>query len=134
MYDWRDQAGCVAADPRPGTDDTRRAIAHCHRCLVRRPCLPTALAHHLDADTGIWDATTPHTRQAMRRAKAEPAAAATVPATIGLQHTLDGDLTDPDGRTTIARLPATPHVTAWHMSWPRRTGVTAGPKPSLDWP
>ncbi len=106
---WRDDAACIGADPRmftdprPDTNDTRQAIAHCRRCPVRQPCLTTALAHHPDADIGIWGGTTPEARKALRNAKTPPE-----PPKIGLHHTLDGDLTDLTGRARIVHLPAAP--------------------------
>ena len=106
---WRDQAGCIGADPRiftdprPDTNDTRQAIAHCRRCPVRQPCLTTALTHHPDADIGIWGGTTPEARKALRHAKTP-----SEPPKIGLHHTLDGDLTDLTGRARIVHLPVAP--------------------------
>lgn len=110
---WRDQAACTRADPRlftdprPGTDDTRRAVAHCHACPVRQECLTTALAHHPDADVGIWGGTTAQARRTLRRR-------ATLPAepepTVGLFPTLEGDLTDLSGRALVITLPVTPSL------------------------
>jgi WhiB family transcriptional regulator, redox-sensing transcriptional regulator len=108
---WRDDAACIGADPRiftdprPDTDDTRQAVALCRSCPVRQPCLATALAHHPDADVGIWGGMTPQGRQAIRRERAAPVP---TPAAIGLHHTLDGDLTDLTGRAHVVILPVPP--------------------------
>ena len=105
---WRDQAACIGADPRvftdprPDSDDTRQAIRICNSCPVKQPCLDIALAHHPDADIGIWGGTTPEARKALRQPTTPE------PPTIGLHHTLDGDLTDLSGRARIVHLPAAP--------------------------
>jgi WhiB family transcriptional regulator, redox-sensing transcriptional regulator len=109
---WRQRAACVGSDPqlftdpRPGTDDTRLALAICARCTVRAACLSEALARPANADVGIWGATTEETRRALRRE------AATIdrpqrPST-GLFPTLEGDLTDLTGRALVTQLPAAP--------------------------
>ena len=108
---WRDDAACVGADPRiftdprPDTGDARRAIEICQTCPVKQPCLNTALTIEAAADIGIWGGTTPEARSTMRRAST-PAAAPT----IGLHHTLDGDLTDLTGRARIVQLPVAPQL------------------------
>jgi len=110
---WRDHAACVGADPRiftdprPGTDDTRRARRCCQRCPVRQPCLDTALAHHSDADVGIWGGTTPEVRRMIRRSSTLPGEPEP---TVGLFPTLEGDLTDLSGRALVVTLPVAPSL------------------------
>jgi len=110
---WRDQAACVGADPRlftdprPDTNDTRHAIQHCHACPVRQACLTTALAHHPDADVGIWGGTTPEARRTMRHRPTPPAEPEP---TVGLFDTLQGDLTDLSGRALVITLPVAPSL------------------------
>ena len=110
---WRDHAACIGADPRlftdprPGTNDTRHAVQHCHACPVRQACLTTALAHHPDADVGIWGGTTPEARRTMRRTATPPAEPEP---TVGLFDTLQGDLTDLTGRALVITLPVTPSL------------------------
>jgi WhiB family transcriptional regulator, redox-sensing transcriptional regulator len=109
---WRRQAACLQADPslftdpRPGTEDTRRALAICARCPVQAACLTDALRSPADADVGIWGATTERTRHAMRREAA--ARRWPWPPTVGLFPTLEGDLTDLTGRALITELPDAP--------------------------
>ena len=72
MYEWRDQAACrdrdarQFTDPRPGTDDVRKALATCATCSVREACLAAALRHSAEADIGIWGGTTEQTRHQIR--------------------------------------------------------------------
>ena len=72
MYEWRDQAACrdrdarPFTDPRPGTDDVRKALATCATCSVREACLAAALRHSTEADIGIWGGTTEQTRHQIR--------------------------------------------------------------------
>lgn len=112
---WRLQAACAGddprrfTDPRPGTDDTRHAIATCQSCPVRQPCLDEALTHPAASDVGIWGATTPEQRTLLRRPPPAAAAVVASPAPAGLFATLDGDLTDLTGRALTTRLPAAPH-------------------------
>ena len=69
---WRTRAACrdrdarLFTDPRPGTDDVRKALSTCTTCSVRAACLDTALAHPGHADVGIWGGTTEETRHRIR--------------------------------------------------------------------
>ena len=107
---WRARAACIDTDPRmftdphPDTDDTARAIERCHGCAVRQPCLTEALTHPAATDVGIWGATTPEQRRAMRATPDPP------PPYVGLFDTLEGDLTDLTGRAQVAKLPVTPSL------------------------
>ena len=66
---WRAKGLCLRHDPEvffpATTDDPAAAIAICHGCPVRGECLATALDVG-DCD-GVWGATTPRERRAMRQ-------------------------------------------------------------------
>jgi WhiB family redox-sensing transcriptional regulator len=70
--DWMDEGNCRGMDPEifhPHKEDKRglaRAVAICHNCPVREPCLE----HALDEGTrvrGIWAGTSDKERGYMRR-------------------------------------------------------------------
>ena len=69
---WLARAACRNSDarqftdPRPGTDDIRKALATCTTCSVRAACLTAALRHPAEADVGIWGGTTEQTRRQIR--------------------------------------------------------------------
>ena len=69
---WRTRAACrdrdarQFTDPRPGTEDVRKALATCATCSVREACLAAALRHSAEADVGIWGGTTEQTRHQIR--------------------------------------------------------------------
>lgn len=112
---WRSQARCVGedprrfTDPRPGSDDTRHAIATCQSCPVKQPCLDEALTHPTPIDVGIWGGTTPEQRALLRHRASAPVSGSADPTPAGLFATLDGELTDLTGRALLTRLPTRPH-------------------------
>ena len=112
---WRSQAACVGqdprlfTDPRPDSDDTRRAVATCRSCVVRQPCLTEALTHPGDTDVGIWGATTAEQRASLRPRHRSGSPNPPAADNFGLYPTLSGDLTDLTGRAVITRLPTAPH-------------------------
>lgn len=68
---WVEQAACRDQPTRRFTDphddaDVRAALATCHQCPVRQPCLAAALAHRPEADVGIWGGTTALQRRQLR--------------------------------------------------------------------
>ena len=71
--DWRTRAACLGADPRlftdprPGTDDTHRALTICGGCVVRDACLEHALA--TGERYGVWGGTSEHERRPLLRAR-----------------------------------------------------------------
>lgn len=66
---WIDQAACRGrSDVNWDSDlllEQHREI--CSRCPVSEDCLTTALSHRLELDVGIWAATTPRDRRALRQ-------------------------------------------------------------------
>ena len=74
---WVEQAACRDQPTRLFTDphsdgDVRAALATCHECPVRQPCLTTALHHRPDADVGIWGGTTQAQRRHLRPDRGQP--------------------------------------------------------------
>jgi WhiB family redox-sensing transcriptional regulator len=78
-HDWRTRGACRDADPELfhplPTEDTSAALDHCARCPVQPACLRVAL--DLGDVDGIWGATTPRERRAMRIALRNQQSAAT---------------------------------------------------------
>ncbi|MBC3191680.1 WhiB family transcriptional regulator [Pseudonocardia sp. C8] len=89
--DWRDEARCRTADPElffpePGRgQQTRRqvarAVAICHTCPVRTPCLEWAIRHR--EQFGVWGGVTARARRAMGPGHALP------PVAVKLEITSD---------------------------------------------